>query len=1266
MSRNSLRTWLKPSALAPKKSCSEMTRMVSPIRRRAFTTRFDLECLEDRLTPAFGTPLLNFDGIAFTGALPPDPNGDIGQNHYIQATNNGGGDSLMTVYDKNTGAPVAGFIDKPVNTLVPNGPADGLGDPVVQYDNLANRWLILELADDFASVNIFLSATADPTGSWSFYNFSSANLPDYPKIGVAQDAYYIGTNEPDDPVYALDRPLMLAGNGGTLSPIRLTTPARPNWQRHQIMPADQGGATPPPVNSQGWFVRQVDDEYTAPGSNDVANDFLEIWQFRPNFVTPASSTYTLTTTIPIADFDYILADEFGRGDIEQPGTGELLDSLPHYMMWHVQYRNFGTHETMVGCFTADVNEDATPDGSGGSAAEVAGVRWFEIRKVGVGNWTLYQEGTVPFADMNHRWMGTIAMNGAGDMALGYSVSSTTVNPSLRYIGRKASDPLGTMPDGEHVLINGGGYVNAGQRWGDYQSMGVDPVDDSTFWFNGMYGTASHVWQTRVGKMPGLDSPPTISNIPNQLILRNSTTGALAFTVNDVETPPANLIVTATSSNTVLVPNANVVLGGFGINRTVTVTPVANMSGVTTITVTVQDEAGGTAFDTFTVTVNDPPQISNITDRTIAEDSTTGPIAFTVSDIETAAGSLTLTRGSSNLALVPLANIVFGGSGANRTVTVTPAPNQSGTATITVNVSDGLYTVPDTFVLTVGAANDPPTVTVGASPSTQEDTPVFVTGISIGDIDAGGGNVSLTLSAVRGILTVSTSVPGGVNAGNITNNGSASVTILSTLARINTTLGSATGLTYLPNLNFSGTDTITALVNDNGNTGSGGPLSASRNLAVNVGALADPPIVTVSNTSATEATTAPLDITVTLADTDGSEILTSIIVSGVPAFGSLSAGINNNDGTWRLTQGQLAGLTYSPADDGTITLTVTATSRELSNTSTASTAQGLQVDVTPVGPTMGLTAPTTGVRGQRIPFTVQPTDPSPVDQAAYFTFNIDWDANGTIDEIVQALAGSIIPHAFPTTGAFTSRFTVTDADGLTSPSFDHTINLSVFQIQPDPIDSTKTALVVGGTINHDKISFKPGPTAGSVIPVINGVKQGSFTPTGRIIAFGQSGNDKIKADPTMKLPVWFDGGLGEDQLTGGRMNDILQGQGGNDVVNGGDGRDLVFGGAGLDSLTGGNHDDLMVAALTGFDTNDKALAAIHLEWISNKSYTERVQNLSGLQTQDESNILLPVITVADDSQVDNLSGQSGQDWFFADLIVGKDKIGDAALNEVITS
>ncbi len=243
----------------------------------------------------------------------------------------------------------------------------------------------------------------------------------------------------------------------------------------------------------------------------------------------------------------------------------------------------------------------------------------------------------------------------------------------------------------------------------------------------------------------VNDAPTISNIANRTVNEDTSTPAVPFTVGDVETAAGSLTLTRTSSNTALVPVANIVFGGSGANRTVTLTPAANRSGTTTVRITVSDGTA-TAFDEFVLTVtavNDAPTISNIANRTVNEDTPTPAVPFTVGDVETAAGSLTLTRTSSNTALVPVANIVFGGSGANRTVTLTPAPNQSGTTTVRITVSDGTATAFDEFVLTVTAVNDVPTISNIANRTVNEDTPTPAVAFTVGDAETAAGSLTLT-------------------------------------------------------------------------------------------------------------------------------------------------------------------------------------------------------------------------------------------------------------------------------------------------------------------------------------------------------------------------------------------------------------------------------------------------------------------------------------------------------------------------------------------
>ena len=311
--------------------------------------------------------------------------------------------------------------------------------------------------------------------------------------------------------------------------------------------------------------------------------------------------------------------------------------------------------------------------------------------------------------------------------------------------------------------------------------------------------------TPVGGNPPPQAP-TISDIPDQSTTVNTPTAAIPFTVADADTPVGSLTVSGSSNNTTLVPNANIVFGGSGANRTVTVTPAANQTGSATITVTVSDGTL-TASDTFVLTVsavNTPPTISDIANQTTNEDTSTGAIAFTVGDAETPVGSLTVSGSSNNTTLVPNANIVFGGSGANRTVTVTPAANQNGTATITVSVSDGSLMASDTFVLTVNAVNDAPTISDIANQTISVNGTTGPLSFTVGDVETPAG--SLTVSGSSNNTTL---VPNG----NIVFGGS----------------GANRTVTVTPAANQTGSATITVTVSD-------GALTASDTFVLTVSTL----------------------------------------------------------------------------------------------------------------------------------------------------------------------------------------------------------------------------------------------------------------------------------------------------------------------------------------------------------------------------------------------------------------------------------------------
>ena len=421
---------------------------------------------------------VSFAGIPFGGGTPPDTVGDVGPDHYIQMVNA----SRFAIWDKE-GVPIVPTTA--LNSLWTGGVSactDGDGDPIVRYDRLADRWLMSEFDLSGNTFCIYISQGPNPvTDGWFAYDFSSIRFPDYPQYGVWPDAYYVGSYEsPFLGLYAFDRLSMLAGDPATFQRFTVSELFGPSPRATRILPSDVDGPAPP-AGSPNYFVRSVDD--TQDSGDPV--DRLEVWEYNVDFETPANSTVTQASSIFPATFTLLPCGPGIRDCIPQPGTPNLIDALFNRALRRLQYRNFGTHETLV------VNQ--VVDIGGG----VGGKRWWELRKVGDGDWTLHQEGTYG-PDATSRFMGSLAMNAAGEIALGYSVSDgVSVLPGIRATGRRPTDPPGTMTLDELSIIDGEGVQTTSQRWGDYSSMNIDPSDGATFWYTTEYVNEFGMWATHV-------------------------------------------------------------------------------------------------------------------------------------------------------------------------------------------------------------------------------------------------------------------------------------------------------------------------------------------------------------------------------------------------------------------------------------------------------------------------------------------------------------------------------------------------------------------------------------------------------------------------------------------------------------------------------------------------------------------------------------------------------------------------------------------------
>jgi hypothetical protein len=398
----------------------------------------------------------------------------------------------------------------------------------------------------------------------------------------------------------------------------------------------------------------------------------------------------------------------------------------------------------------------------------------------------------------------------------------------------------------------------------------------------------------------VNDAPTIGDVANRSTANGQSTGTIAVTVGDVETGAGSLSLVGTSSNTSLVPNGNIVEGGSGANRTVTVTPAAGQSGTATITLTVGDGTT-TASDTFTLTVsaaaNSAPTVSALSDRSNPEDTAEGPISFTVGDAQSG-GALSVTATSSNTTLVPNAGITFGGSGANRTVTVTPAANQSGTATITVTVSDGSLSASESFVQTFTAVNDAPTIADVANRTTTSGTATGAISVAVGDVETSAG--SLTMS---GSSSNTTLVP---NAG-ITFGGS----------------GANRTVTVTPAGGQTGTATITVTVSDGSLT-----TSDTFTLTVTAGPNTAPNVADVADQTASEDTfEGPIGFSVSDAETPASSLVVTATSSNTTRVPNTGLTLGGSGGSRTLT------INPAPDQSGTTTITLTVSDGGLTDTDT---------------------------------------------------------------------------------------------------------------------------------------------------------------------------------------------------------------------------------------------------------------------------------------------------------------------------------------------
>lgn len=638
--------------------------------------------------PTTGT---SFDSIGkgystfSVNSAPPDTNSAVGPTQIVTIVNSG-----FTVQSK-TGSILYG--PSATNTVFSGfgGACEGTndGDGVVRYDRLADRWVITQFANVFTSSGpyyecVAVSKTADATGAYYRYAFQFANFPDYPKVSVWPDAYYVTYNMFSAAGFwlyatacAMDRSNMLLGNAATQVCYNTSS------SYGALLAGDVDSATAPPTGAPNPLI-----------ALGVSNNDLAAWKFKPNFTTPSSSTFTGPTTLTISSYSMACG---GGNCVPQSGTTNTLDALGDRLMNRYAYRNFGDHQSLV--VSHSVNVGST-----------VGARWYEIRLDGSNNPSIYQQGTFT-PDSTYRFMPSIAMDKAGNIALGYSTSSSTSFPSIAVTGRLDGETLGTMTQGETIVQAGGGSQTGSlHRWGDYATMNIDPSDDCTFWFSTEYlkASGSFNWSTRVSSFtlpncltPATDgftmsaTPSSGAVLPTQTA---STTIGTVTTIGSGQTVALTATGLPTGATATFTPSSIAT----GSSSTLDITTGANTPGGTyTITIT---GTGGvtTSSTTYSLTVSSFGVTLSPTSGAVTQGS--GSVASTVSVTKTGnAQSVTLSA----LGVPAGVTATFGSntvnSGASTTLTLSAENTVPvGNYTITVQAVGATQTKTANYSLSVKA------------------------------------------------------------------------------------------------------------------------------------------------------------------------------------------------------------------------------------------------------------------------------------------------------------------------------------------------------------------------------------------------------------------------------------------------------------------------------------------------------------------------------------------------------------------------------------
>ena len=957
-------------------------------------------------TLAMPSTAQNWQGVGVNGSAPPDTSLDVSATQVVQAVN-----SSFQVWNK-TGTSLYGPVSNNTLWLGFGGLCEthNDGDPTVQYDRLANRWVLSQFAVSTGAATMYqcvaVSQTSDATGAWYRYAFAYAGFPDYPKLAVWPDAYYTTFNMFNSTataftganVCAYDRAAMLAGTAATQICFN-------NASYGGILVAGIEGATAPAAGTAAYAI----------ALNTLSS--MAVWRFHVDFATPGNSTWIQQSNAAVASF----AQPPGTG-VPQLGSADNLDDLGDRLMYRFVYRKIGTTESLLVSHTV-------------YASSLHAVRWYEFRPSG-STLTTYQQGTFQ-PDTLQRWMPSIAMDGSGNIAVGYSVSSSAMNPAIRYAGRLSSDTLGTLGQGEATLFAGtGSQIGTSSRWGDYTAIAVDPADDCTFWISNEYysSTTSFGWLTRIGsfKFPSCGTGvPSVSSFTSAVPTPTKTTSidyALTFSETVTGIDAGDFSNAGTATGCTFTPSAasgsSVTLTVTTCSTTGTLQPQIAANSVTNGG-SVTGPAGASAAATTLTLDRVAPTVSSFTSAVSTPTNSTS-IAYTLTFSESVTG---IAAGD------------FSNAGTATGCTFTPSAASGSSVTVTVTTCSTTGTLQPQLAL--GSIADPAGNTGPAS--------------------ASAASVTLTLDRVLPTVSAFTSAVGSpTNATSIAYSLTLSENVTGLAAGDFNNAGTATGCTFSPSAaTATGGTPITLTITNCGTSGTLQPRLAANGVTDSAGNTgpASASAATITLTLDRVAPSVSAFTSAVATPTNSTSIVYSLTFA--ESVTGIAAGDFANAGT-------ATGCTFTPSAataTGGTPITVTVTTCSTTGTLQPRLAIGSVTDaVGNTGPAAAATATTTLTLDGVAPTVASITPAASATNAASTTFTV------TFSESVTGVAGG--NFSLTTTGSV-SGASVSGVIGsgatrtvtVSTGSGDGTIRLDLSSASPSIADAAGNALSAtfsGGT------------------------------------------------------------------------------------------------------------------------------------------------------------------------------------------------------------